>query len=80
MGKRLVPLLGLWAALSMAAPAFADVPNEPPKTAAKPDHADKRRPFLTRPAVVGVLAALLLVVMGGAAGANDKRNGQAKNQ
>ena len=80
MGKRLVPLFGLLTVLSIAAPAFADIPNDPPKTEARSDRADKRRPFLTRPAVLGVLAALLLVVMAGAAGANDKRDGQAKNQ
>ncbi|MBI3201171.1 MAG: hypothetical protein HYZ29_06470 [Myxococcales bacterium] len=63
-------------ALSLAlgsATASADVTPEKPNVAAKPaaKPAANRRPLANRPVVVGLLAALFLIVAG-AAGANDK--------
>ncbi len=70
MGPRL--LWGAGLALSLAlgsATASADVTPEKPRVAAKPTAG--RRPLANRPVVVGLLAALFLIVAG-AAGANDK--------
>lgn len=73
MAPRLAALLGLALALSLSAPARADVPPGPAPVAQKaPAASPGRRPFASRTVVVGLLAALFLVVAG-AAGANDKK-------
>lgn len=68
MAPRRLAWLGLGLALSLSAPARADEPPDPPAVAAKPA---QNKPFMSRPLVVGLLAALFLIVAG-AAGANDK--------
>ncbi|MCC6662440.1 MAG: hypothetical protein IT375_01790 [Polyangiaceae bacterium] len=70
MGQRWFWGAGLALSLALgSAPASADVTPEKPKVAAKP--AANRRPIASRPVLVGLLAALFLIVAG-AAGANDK--------
>jgi hypothetical protein len=70
MGRRLSGGLALGILLSLSVPAIADEPPDPPKVAAKPEP-DRGRSPITRPAVVGLIAALFLIV-GAAAGKNDK--------
>jgi hypothetical protein len=75
MGRRLLLGVGLAVALG-AAPALADE-APPPKSATPPKIATQsttnKRPLVHRPVVVGLLAAVFLII-GAAAGANDKKS------
>ena len=75
MTSRRAAWVGLCFALALALPAHADVAPERPAPAksAAPAQGSRpaKRPLSQRPVIVGLLAALFLIVAG-AAGANDK--------
>lgn len=72
MLSRTAFLLALALAFSLPLPAAADDVPGPAKASAGSSAAKRDRPFTARPVVVGILAALFLIVAG-AAGANDKK-------